>query len=129
MFWSRAENLAAMLGAIEVSAGHGAQIVVFSELAITGFHREIGRESDSMELSSDLSKVREAACRHRVAVVFGSPTFENGSEKPFNSHLHVDRDGSIQAIVPTFRRALQFSSLSGGRRLARPRGRLRRSYA
>jgi len=99
MFWSRADNLAAMLSAIAASAAQGAQIVVLSELAITGFHREIGREADSTELPSDISKVREAASRHRVAVVFGSPTFEDGGQRPFNSHLHVDPDGGIQAVV------------------------------
>ena len=99
MFWSRGENLASMLTAIEASADHGAQIVVLSELATTGFHREIGREADSVKLPSDIAEMQEAANRHQVAVVFGSPTFEGGKERPFNSHLHVGPDGSIQAIV------------------------------
>jgi predicted amidohydrolase len=99
MFWTRPENVAAMLAAIEASAKAGAQIVVLSELAMTGFHREIGREADASTLPSDIAAIQHAARRHRVAVVFGAPTFEAGEERPFNSHLHLGPDGAIQAVV------------------------------
>ncbi len=99
MFWARSQNVAAMLAAIEVSAGAGAQIVVLSELAMTGFHREIGREADASKLPSDREAIQDAARRQRVAVVFGAPTFDAGQERPFNSHVHLGRDGAVRAVA------------------------------
>ena len=45
MRWCTSENLDAIVAAMELAYEQGAEICAFSELAVTGFHREIAREA------------------------------------------------------------------------------------
>jgi predicted amidohydrolase len=43
--WTTRENVDAMCRALTVAQREGAVLFAFSELAVTGFHREIAREA------------------------------------------------------------------------------------
>ena len=41
MHWSTAENVAAILRAMDLARSRGAKLCAFAELAVTGFHRQM----------------------------------------------------------------------------------------
>ncbi|MEO5881126.1 MAG: hypothetical protein ABIQ06_01810 [Caldimonas sp.] len=45
MHWTTAENVSAILGAMTLARARGAGPCGFSELAVTGLHRQIAREA------------------------------------------------------------------------------------
>jgi len=74
MRWTTAENLAAILQAMERAHGHSAQLCCFAELAITGFHRRIGDEAQPHRVAAALAAVQAQARALRLAVSVGAPT-------------------------------------------------------
>ena len=98
MHWTCAGNTAAMRRAIERAADAGARIVVFPELAVTGFHRRIAREAEAATVQAAVEALAAVAAARSVAVVFGAPTF-GADGRPRNSHLHVDEGGRVVAVV------------------------------
>jgi omega-amidase len=99
MRWTTAENTAAIVAAMALAKAQGARICAFSELALTGFHREIAREARPEVVLPALAAVRAAAARLRLAVALGAPTFGADGSR-FNSHLLIDESGRIAAEVP-----------------------------
>jgi omega-amidase len=98
MQWSCAANTTAILESLATAADRGAQICVFPELALTGFHRQIRTEAQPTRIGDALRQI-QSLCRQRViACVVGTPTFD-GEASPFNSHVHIDERGEIAAIV------------------------------
>lgn len=99
MHWTTAENLAAIERAIELAHERGAQLCGFSELAVTGFHREIGREALPAVVEPALQRVRSVAARLNIGVAVGAPTFGQDGSK-FNSHILIDETGGTAAVIP-----------------------------
>ena len=98
MKWTTAENLEHILEALALSAGQGARIAVFPELALTGFHRGI-REQALPEIVSPALQRVQAACRvHGIACMLGTPTFRDDGAF-LNSYVHVDVQGQIESVV------------------------------
>ena len=98
MHWSTAENVAAILRAMDFAGSRGAQLCAFSELAVTGFHRHIAREAVP-ELVSPAIRELEARCsKLSLGIAVGAPTFGAGAAK-YNSHLLIDESGETRAVV------------------------------
>ena len=98
MHWSTAENVAAILRAMELASSQGAKLCAFSELAVTGYHRQIGREATPEGVSAAIRELQANCSRLSLCIAVGAPTFGSGSEK-YNSHLLVDQFGETKAIV------------------------------
>ena len=98
MRWSTRENLGAILRTMELAHAQGAQICAFSELAVTGFHREIGREAVPASVHPAIEQLRARCADLRLAIAVGAPTFGCGSAK-YNSHLLIDEAGELAAVV------------------------------
>jgi len=98
MHWTLQDNLAAILGALQRAAEEDVQLCVFAELALTGFHRQIGREADEAKVRLALDAVRAQCRRLRIACALGAPTW-GASRRVRNSHLYVDEHGDIVAVV------------------------------
>lgn len=98
MEWTTEGNVAHILASIEIAAAEGAQLCLFPELALTGFHRRIREEAKPEIVAPALQRVR-AACREAgVASVLGLPTFfDDGSIR--NSYAFVDADGELGPTV------------------------------
>jgi omega-amidase len=98
MHWTTAENLAAIERAVELAHERGANLCGFSELAVTGFHREIGREALPTLVEPALQRIRTIAARLSIGVAVGAPTFGPDGSK-FNSHILIDESGHTAAVI------------------------------
>ncbi len=98
MHWTTRDNLAAIERAMRQARAAGAAICAFSELALTGFHREILREARPEVVDPALAAVRQLARELGLAVSLGAPSFGAGGER-FITQLLIDEDGDIAAAV------------------------------
>jgi predicted amidohydrolase len=92
MHWALADNLAETLAALEAAAAAGADGLLSTELALTGFHRRLPELLDATALTDAEHQLRAACARLRIAAVVGVPTLGEGGAV-FNSHLCVDATG------------------------------------
>jgi len=100
MAWTTTENTAAVLQGLRLAAAGGANIVLFPELAITGFHREIRREAEPDRVAAAWAQVQAAATRHAIAAAVGTPAWVAGETRPRNVLRLVDAQGRVLADVP-----------------------------
>lgn len=98
MHWTIEGNMAAMLGALELAHRHGAAICAYSELAVTGFHRQIVALAEPALIAPQIRRLRAACARHAMAMAVGAPTFGAGGER-LNSHLFIDERGALVGVV------------------------------
>ncbi len=92
MHWTLAGNLAETLAALEAAAAAGAQGLLGTELALTGFHRRLPELIDAAALTDAESQLRAACARLGIAAAVGLPTLGEGGAV-FNSHLYIDAEG------------------------------------
>ncbi len=98
MHWTTRENVTAIRGAMALAKARGAALCGFSELAVTGFHREIAREARSDVVAPAVTALRAEAALLSLAIAVGAPTFQ-AEGSPFNSHLLIDEAGALAAVV------------------------------
>lgn len=98
MEWSGLVNTQSILRAMTQAADAGAQLCVFPELAVTGFHRQIRNEAVPSQVQAHLQGIQHACVNHSMTVVVGSPTF--GDEgRVFNSYVFIDEQGNLAGTV------------------------------
>ena len=98
MRWTTPENVAAIHWAMDLARSQGADICGFSELAVTGFHRQIAREATPEVVAPAIRELRAHAAKLSLGIAVGAPTFEPGGAK-FISHFLIDERGSAAAVV------------------------------
>lgn len=98
MHWSIEENLAEIESAMRLAHSRGARLCAFSELAVTGFHREIVALAKPERIEPAIRRVQALAVELGQAVALGAPTFGAAGGR-FNSHLLVDESGRIVAAI------------------------------
>nr|WP_315491329.1 carbon-nitrogen hydrolase family protein [uncultured Rhodoferax sp.] len=98
MHWTTAENVAALRSAIDLAKSHGAQICAFSELAVTGFHRQIAREATPETVWPAVHSLQAYAADLELCIALGAPTFSDDGAK-FISHLLIDERGETAAVI------------------------------
>ena len=86
-------NLERMARLISEAGGNHADVVVFSELAVTGAITDDVVRADAVVLRDALGKIQSEAQRHRITVVFGMPHVERC--KHWNSAFVVGPDGDL----------------------------------
>jgi predicted amidohydrolase len=84
------KNVSWITKVIRSSARAGADVILFSECAVTGYNRDFGRISRS-EIEAALKAIASEARATRTSVLVGSPTFRGS--KRFNSLVVFDRRG------------------------------------
>lgn len=98
MAWTTGENVKHILASLEIAATEGAQLCLFPELALTGFHRQIRAEARAEIVEPALQRVREACGTAGIASLLGLPTFgADGSIR--NSYAFVGADGELGSTV------------------------------
>lgn len=99
MHWEIADNVGTMKAAMHAAKAEGACLCAFPELAVTGFHRRIVEHAQPALVAPAVAELQATAARLALAVAFGAPTFGDSGER-YNSHLLVEADGSLAAVVP-----------------------------
>jgi omega-amidase len=98
MAWMALENTHRIVDALRKSANSGAQICVFPELAVTGFHRRI-REEAKPEIVAPLSSVIRQTCADLgISAVVGVPLFRSDGGI-VNAVEFINRDGATIGYV------------------------------
>jgi predicted amidohydrolase len=92
MHWTLEGNLGEVLAALESAAAAGVDGCVCTELALTGFHRNVPEQLDRAALADAERQLREACARLGVCAVVGLPTLADGG-RVFSSHLCIDASG------------------------------------
>ncbi len=92
MHWTGEENARQIVALRARAAAAGAQVCVFPELALTGFHRHIGREAGATQVQRWISSVAEACAAHSIAASLGAPTFATDGGI-HNSNVFIDSQG------------------------------------
>jgi len=98
MHWSGEANTHAIVAAIARAAVAGAQLAVFPELAVTGFHRQIRALAVPPQVEGWLAAIRGACATHALATLVGTPTF-GVDGRVFNSALLIGADGADVGVV------------------------------
>ena len=99
MHWTTPENMASIRWAMDIAHSQGVQICGFSELAVTGFHRQIAREATPEVVSPALRELQAHAAQLSLGIAVGAPTFADDGAK-YISHLLIDEHGQTAAVVP-----------------------------
>ena len=98
MEWTTERNVERIVASLALAAGRGAQLCLFPELALTGFHRQIREQARSGIVEPALRHVR-AACREAgIASLIGLPTFAPDGTV-LNSYAFIGGDGKQGATV------------------------------
>jgi hypothetical protein len=98
MHWTTTENLAAIRQAMNFAQSQGAHICAFSELAVTGFHRQIAREATPEVVSRAIKELHAYAANLSLGIAVGAPTFGDDGAK-FNSHYLINERGATTAVI------------------------------
>jgi omega-amidase len=98
MHWTTAENLRAITAAMTLANTHGAELCGFSELAVTGFHRQIAREARPEVVAPAVQELRTYSGSLGLGIAVGAPTFADDGTR-FNSHLLINERGESAAVV------------------------------
>ncbi len=99
MHWTGDDNTRAMLATIEKAAAAGAQLCLFPELAVTGFHRQIASQAKPALVDGWMRSIEAACARHAIAASVGLPTFGSEPAQIFNSQVFIDTRGQQVATV------------------------------
>ena len=92
MHWTTAENLGAITSAMKLANAHGANLCGFSELAVTGFHRQIAREARLEVVAPALQRLLAYAGSLGLGIAVGAPTFSDDGAR-YKSHLLINETG------------------------------------
>ena len=98
MHWTTAENVASIRWAMDLAHANGAHICGFSELAVTGFHRQIAREARPEVVSPVIRELQAHAAKLSLGIAVGAPSFDEHGAR-FISHLFIDERGATTAVV------------------------------
>ncbi|MFF0432304.1 carbon-nitrogen hydrolase family protein [Streptomyces sp. NPDC004327] len=94
-----AANVRAVAGLIRAAGADGARLVVFAELALTGYEPSLVRDEPGLVLAEDdprLEPVREACRAVSAAAVVNGPVRTDGS-RPGITSLVIGPDGTLLA--------------------------------
>lgn len=98
MHWTTQQNVESIGRAIRVAHRESAAICAFSELAVTGFHRQIPREAVPEVVGPAIRHLQRECADLSIGVAVGAPTFGERGEK-FISHVLIDERGDIAATI------------------------------
>ena len=99
MQWTTEANLAVIEGAMQLASDRGAAICVFSELAVTGFHRRIRTEAVPEKVAPAIARIQAKCKAFGMACAVGAPTFAAAGGAIYNSYLHIDEHGVLVGQV------------------------------
>lgn len=92
MHWEGDANTAAVCRAIASAAREGCSLALFSELALTGYHRRIAEMAVPARVAGWLAQVQAACATHGIAAGVGLPGF-TAEGRILNRYAFVDADG------------------------------------
>jgi predicted amidohydrolase len=106
MHWTTDANVAAIGVATGLAQARGAALCAFSELAVTGFHRQIAREARPESVLPAVRRLQAQAAHLGIAIAAGCPDWRASDATPFVTIERADaalyeakRDGRHRVTV------------------------------
>ncbi|AUV86612.1 carbon-nitrogen hydrolase family protein [Vibrio campbellii] len=93
MSWTVRENLKTIVSHVESMRALDA--LVFPELSLSGFHRNIKQESEPQTIRHAIQALCKLAFDYKITLFIGAPLTEG--ERIFNSYLCIDVNGDVVA--------------------------------
>jgi predicted amidohydrolase len=101
MAWTTEENTSAIIAGLDAVRSVVADIALFPELAVTGFHKGIRRQAERGKVEAALGEIRTACRATGQAAIVGTPYFPWGADVPiWNACVVIDRFGNLEAVCP-----------------------------
>jgi len=99
--YDKAGNLRRALAWMEEAHAHGASLIVFPEMFLTGYliKDRLAELTEDLPDGPSLAVLREKAKALSLAVVIGLPVKDPDSGRPWNAMVMIDRDGSIPHVA------------------------------
>lgn len=98
MHWTLEANLEAIRCAMRLAKDQGATVCAFSELAVTGFHRQIASLATPELVGPAIESIKSLCSQLELAAAVGAPTFCKAGLK-YITHLLIDERGCIAASI------------------------------
>ena len=93
MHWTLDENVTTI--AHYMSQYHELDALVFPELSICGFHRNVHAESQPKRVNEAIEHLCHLAQKHQITVFVGAPVTK--SDKVYNQYLCISEQGNVSA--------------------------------
>jgi len=101
MYFAMDLNVQAICAALGEAKRGGADIAVFSECAVTGFHLVMGNEVNREKIASVIETIGASCRKFGIAALFGGPCYgTDQQELAWNSAILLDSNGELQAVWP-----------------------------
>ena len=99
--YDKAGNLKRALDWMDEAAAHGASLIVFPEMYLTGYliKDRLAELTETLPDGPAVAALREKARALSLAVIMGMPV-ARPEGKPWNAMVMLDRDGSIVHVAP-----------------------------
>lgn len=94
-------NLARAIRAMEKAHAKGASLILFPEMFLTGYmiRDKLAELAEALEDGPAVSALRARARELSMGVVVGLPVADAPGDKPHNSVVFIDRDGSLPGLA------------------------------
>ena len=99
--YDKAGNLARALAWMDEAAAHGASLILFPEMFLTGYliRDRLAELTEPLPGGAAVTTLREKAKALSLAVVMGMPAADPAGGRPRNAMVMIDRDGSIAHVA------------------------------
>lgn len=101
MAYTIIENVETILSSLTQAKVQGAEVAVFPECAVIGYHREMGSELTQENIENALTRISQKCAALGIAAVVGTPFYGDGLvDKPWSAVAIFTHLGELAAIFP-----------------------------
>lgn len=96
-----AENTASVVDHLPRAKALDADVVVFPECAVSGFHRQVPEQVNRREVDEAIARIRGECAALGIAAVVGTPFYPSaGDGEIWNAAVVIDQRGDVLAVCP-----------------------------
>lgn len=98
--YDKTANLQRAFAAMEEARAEGAALILFPEMFLTGYlvRDKLAQLAEPLDGGEAIAALQQKARQLQMGVVIGLPVLLPGAEKPCNTVLMIDRDGTIPGV-------------------------------
>jgi predicted amidohydrolase len=94
-------NMSSILQGLAEAKGLGADVAVFPECAVTGYHRDMGKEISRPRIDEVLTRIGGRCAELGISTIGGAPYYgSENQERPWNAALVFDSSGKLTEVFP-----------------------------
>ena len=101
MAYTIANNVETILNSLGKAKTVGADVAVFPECAVIGYHRDMGAELSKESIDTALARISQQCAALSIVAVVGTPHYGDiSAEKPWNAVAVFNQQGELDAVFP-----------------------------